>query len=160
MTSWRDDASQQAQDDLDGLVGAALPFAEEMLDQRGEFFPYALALDEAGEARVVAGDPGGGEQPASLDVLATLIEGLRLEKDSLRAVALVSDVRLPESDAVRVELEHREGHALAVFLPYKKKRMRRGVEVLGHDCGSKRAAGVGIAAGLGLAIAAICIASR
>jgi hypothetical protein len=43
-------------------------------------------------------------------------------------VALVSDVRLSDTDAVRVELEHREGQALAVFLPYKKKRMRRGVE--------------------------------
>ena len=128
MTSWRDDASQQAQDDLDGLVGAALPFAEQMLDQHGEFFPYAVALDVSGEARTVAADPGGGEQPASLDVLATLTEGLRAERDGLRAVALVSDVRLSDSDAIRVELEHREGQALAVFLPYKKKRMRRGVE--------------------------------
>lgn len=128
MTSWRDGASQQAQDDLDGLVGVALPFAEQMLDEHGEFFPYAVALDESGDARMVAADPGGGEQPASLDVLATLIGGLRAERDGLRAVALVSDVRLSDSDAVRVELEHREGQAMAVFLPYKKKRMRRGVE--------------------------------
>ena len=128
MTSWRDDASQQAQDDLDGLVGAALPFAEQMLDQHGEFFPYAVALDHAGEARMVGADPGGGEQPASADVLATLTEGLREQRDGLRAVALVSDVRLSDSDAVRVELEHREGQALAVFLPYKRKRLRRGIE--------------------------------
>jgi len=128
MTSWRDGASQQAQDDLDGLVGAALPFAEQMLDQHGEFFPYAVALDEVGEARMVAADPDSGEQPASLDVIATLVEGLQGERETLRAVAIVSDVRLTESDAVRVELEHREGHALAVYLPYKKKRMRRGVE--------------------------------
>jgi len=47
---------------------------------------------------------------------------------SLRAIALVTDVRLAESDAVRVELEHREGRALAVFLPYRKKRVRRGIE--------------------------------
>jgi hypothetical protein len=128
VTSWRDGASQQAQDDLDGLVGRALPFAEQMLDQHGELFPYAVALSDAGEARMVAADPDGGEQPASVDVLATLIDGLRAERDALRAVALVSDVRLTESDAVRVELEHREGQALAVYLPYKKKRVRRGVE--------------------------------
>jgi hypothetical protein len=75
MTSWRDDASQQAQDDLDGLVGAALPFAEQMLDQHGELFPYAVALDEAGEPRMVAADPGTGEQPASVDVLRVLAKG-------------------------------------------------------------------------------------
>jgi hypothetical protein len=37
-------------------------------------------------------------------------------------------VRLPDSEAVLVELEHREGPAIAVLLPYKKKRFGRGVE--------------------------------
>lgn len=40
----------------------------------------------------------------------------------------MSDVRLPESDAVRVELEHSEGPSMAVVLPYRKKRLRKGVE--------------------------------
>lgn len=135
MTSWREDASQQAQDDLDGLVGAALPFAEQMLDQHGELLPYAVALDEAGEARMIAADPGRGEQPAIVDVLGMLTEGLRAQRDGLRAVALVSDVRLSDSDAVRVELEHREGQALAVFLPYRRKRIRRGVEYFDMTAG-------------------------
>jgi len=128
VTSWRDSATPEAQDDLDGLVNAALPFATQLLEEHGEFFPYGVALDASGEARMVAGDPGQGEQPASLDVLATLVSGLRDQRDSLRAVALVSDVRLADSDAVRVELEHRDGHAMAVLLPYKKKRLRRGMD--------------------------------
>jgi hypothetical protein len=37
-------------------------------------------------------------------------------------------VQLPDSDAVRVELEHRDGQAMAVLLPYKKKRFGRGVD--------------------------------
>lgn len=128
MTSWRDSATRQAQDDLDGLLDVALPFAQQMLDQHGEFFPYGVALDEAGEARMVAGDPQLGDRPASTDVLSTLVEALRTERDSFRAVALVSDVRLGRSDSVRVQLEHRDGHAISVFLPYKKKRRGRGVE--------------------------------
>jgi hypothetical protein len=128
VTSWRDAATADAQNDLDGLVNAALPFATQMLESHGEFFPFGVALDGSGATRMVAGDPGHGEQPASADVLSTLVAGLRNQRDDLRAVALVSDVRLGDSDAVRVELEHREGQAMAVFLPYKQKHLRRGVE--------------------------------
>jgi hypothetical protein len=42
--------------------------------------------------------------------------------------ALVSDVRLAESDAILVELEHREGAVMAVFLPYTRSRMRKRIE--------------------------------
>jgi hypothetical protein len=135
MVSWRDSASQQVQDDLDGLVNAALPLATQRLDEHGEFFPFGVALNDAGEARVVAGDPGQGERPPSAAVLATIVEGLRGERDAMRAVALVADVRLADGDAVRVELEHREGQAIAVLLPYKKKRFGRGIEYGGLTAG-------------------------
>jgi hypothetical protein len=29
---------------------------------------------------------------------------------------------------VRVELEHRDGHAICVLLPYGKQRLRRGID--------------------------------
>lgn len=128
MSSWRDNASQQAQRDLDDLLNIALPFAQQMLDKHGEFFPYATVLEQNGSPKMVAADPGTGEQPDSTDVLALLLDGVRADRDGIRAAALVSDVRLSDTDAVRVELEHREGHALSVFLPYKPKRLRRGVD--------------------------------
>ena len=41
----------------------------------------------------------------------------------------VCDVRLESgSDAVRVDLEHRDGHALQLVTPYRLKRLGRGVE--------------------------------
>lgn len=128
MTSWRDTASQQAQDDLDRLLDESLPFAQEMLEKHGEFFPYALAMSTTGEISHMAGDPGDGEQPASVAVLEVLTEGLRAARETNRAAALVSDVRLADSDALRVELEHKEGQAIVVLLPYRKKRLRRGVD--------------------------------
>lgn len=127
MTSWRDSASQQAQADLDGLLNITLPFAQQMLAKRGEFYPFGATVTAGGETHLLAGDAGQ-EHPASADVLSLLVNRLRQERGSLRAVALCSDVRLPDSDAVRVELEHEDGHAMAVLMPYHKKRFGRGVE--------------------------------
>jgi hypothetical protein len=126
MMSWREGASQAAQDDLDLLLDKALPFAVQMLEAKREFYPYAAALETGGEIRMIAADTGD-EHPESADVLRSLVSGMRAERDELRAIALVSDVRRPDSDAVRVELEHREGLAIAVFLPYTR-RWRRGLE--------------------------------
>jgi hypothetical protein len=128
MTSWRDGTSPETQDDLDGLLDAALPFAQQQIETHGEFFPYGVALDSDGTLGMLAGDPDGSEQPASLDVLAVLFDGLRSQRDQLRAIAVVSDVRLADSDAIRVELEHREGPAMAVFLPYRRSPILEGFE--------------------------------
>jgi hypothetical protein len=128
MSSWRDSASQQAQDELDGLLNATMPLAKQMLEKQGEFYPFGVALSADGETRLWAGDSGQGEHPASRDVLSLVVDGLRSSRADLRAVARCFGVRLADSDAVRIDLEHREGHALAVLMPYKKKRLGRGVE--------------------------------
>jgi hypothetical protein len=128
MTSWRDGATQQSQGDLDGLLGATLPFAQQMLAKAGEFYPFATAVTVDGETQMFAADPAQGEHPASGDVRASLLDGMRHAREKLRAIAVCLDVRLPDSDAIRVELEHRDGHAMAVLLPYKKKRLGRGFD--------------------------------
>lgn len=128
MTSWRDSASQRAQDDLDGLLNVTLPFAQQILAGRSEFYPFGATVTVSGETRLLACDPGQGEHPASAEVLSTLLEGLRQGRADLRAVAICSNVRLADSDAVRVELEHRDGQAMAILMPYKTKRLGGGVE--------------------------------
>lgn len=128
MASWRDTASQQAQDDLDGLLNSALPFARQMLDKNGEFFPFAAAVDVHSDTRMIMGDPDLGERPPSAEVIATILQDLQRTREEFRAVARVADVRIANSDAVRVELEHREGPLMAVLLPYKKRRLRGGIE--------------------------------
>lgn len=127
MTSWRDSASQQAQADLDGLLTVTLPFAQQMLAKHGEFYPFGATVAAGGETRLLAGDLGQ-ERPASADVLSVLVERLRHERVDLRAVAVCSDVRLSDTAAIRVELEHRDGHAMTVLMPYKKRRLGRAVE--------------------------------
>jgi hypothetical protein len=128
MTSWRETTSQQAQEDLDALLELTLPFAQQQLAEHGEFFPFAAAVGADGAPRLIAADPGRGERPASTDVLDQLVGGLREQAGDIRAAALVADVRVGESDPARAELEHRDGQAICVLLPYKRRRLRRGVD--------------------------------
>ncbi|WP_116452639.1 hypothetical protein [Blastococcus litoris] len=126
MIDWRDSTPQPVQDDLDGLVGPALDTAEQLLNENGEFFPFSLTLTADGGLGFVHGDPGHGERPPSQAVLEVLYDGAGAERDSLRAVAFVADVRYEGSDAVRVELEHRDGGpALAVLAPYSLQGLIR-----------------------------------
>jgi hypothetical protein len=78
MTSWRDSASQQAQADLDGLLNITLPFAQQVLAKRGEFYPFAGTVTGGGETRLLAGGLGQG-YPAAGGILSLLAERLRQE---------------------------------------------------------------------------------
>jgi hypothetical protein len=114
--------SAQGQADMDAMLNAALPFAQQMLAERGEFYPYAFSMSAGGEIRMVSAYTGT-EKPASLDLLALIYEGLASRAVELRAAAIVSDVKLGSGDdAIRLEIEHREGAVLAVVLPYKQQR--------------------------------------
>ena len=126
MASWRDSTSQQAQDDLDGLLNAVLPFAEQSIARHGEMYPFGAAVTAAGELKMLAVDPGAGEHPASQDVLDGLYVRARQSQDEHRAVAFAADVKANGSDALRVELEHLEGTTL-VLLPYTRSRFKKTV---------------------------------
>lgn len=129
MTSWRDASSPEAQEQLDELLNVVLPFAQQELEKHGEFFPYAAAIGADGEPELIAARPaGGGERPASADVIDACLDALAAKRERIRAAAVVADVRTADGDAIRVELEHAEGQAIAVFVPYSKKRFGRGVD--------------------------------
>jgi hypothetical protein len=117
---WRDQVSPDAQDDVDGLLNAVLPFSEKMLADHGEFFPYGAAVSREGEMRMLSPWTGA-DRPPPDDLLDVLYEGVRAAASDTRAAAFVSDVRIGEldGDAVRVELEHREGVALVVLRPHR-----------------------------------------
>lgn len=138
MTSWRDSASQQTQDDLDGLLNDALPFAQQMLEKNGEFYPYGRALTLDGEG-IALGGWTGDDRPASQEVLSVLLDGVRHNTANVRAVALVADVRANGGDAIRVELEHREHVSITILLAFKKRRFGRGVEYGAMSAGSGEA---------------------
>lgn len=113
---------------LDGLFGLSIDAAVEMLTKRKEFYPFGFEA-AGGEAVMVGGEPGLGDRPESQAVLDVLYEGSRGRRDAVDAVAYACDVRLESgSDAVRVDLEHRDGHALQMVTPYRLKKFGRGLE--------------------------------
>jgi hypothetical protein len=123
VASWRDQASAGAQRHLDELLGVTLGFARGQLLEHGEFFPYGAAVTSAAQVEMVAPElTQSDEHPTSADVLAACVETLIARRAGIQAAAVVADVATPEGDAIRVDLEHAEGIALTVLLPYSLSR--------------------------------------
>jgi len=111
--------------DCESLLNAVLPFAQQMLDRHGEFYPYGGAMTTDGQITSVAAYDSR-EHAASTDVIefvkSAFVAGAREGK--YRATALVYDVRvtLPsdgkKSDAIAVSLNHRSDNSVTVLFPY------------------------------------------
>jgi hypothetical protein len=109
-------------------MNAALPLAEQMLQEHGEFFPYGAALKSIGGIASVAGYDGR-EQPPSNAIIRLLKEAFLQGANSgeYKATALVYDVKvtLPssgqKSDAIAVSLNHRDNYSVIVLFPYQVK---------------------------------------
>jgi hypothetical protein len=113
-------------DEIQELLNFLLPYAERMLNQHGEFYPYAAALDVDGELNAVGADLGD-DSPDVGELLVALHEGLRerAAEGAIRASGIAADVTLtdPDSgettDAVQVELDHADADAVDIFVPYE-----------------------------------------
>ncbi|GAB3925783.1 hypothetical protein GCM10029976_019540 [Kribbella albertanoniae] len=128
MDSWRDTASEEAQEALDDLFEAALELAEMQVAKQGGFNPFAVTVTAEGVASVEMTY----EEPDISRIFDVLWDGLRAQRDEVAAVAVVADVRIDEdgwTDGIRVEAEHREGIALEIVAPYRRRRLRRSVEL-------------------------------
>jgi hypothetical protein len=141
MPSWRASASPQAQADLDKLLNALLGFAQQQLADHGEFYPYGAAVRADGRTEMIAGQaPAGSEHPAAADIIASLLAQLASRQHEVRAAAIIADVRLPDDggDAIEVSLEHAEGQALRVVLPYARRRKGLVYGPITASAGSRR----------------------
>ena len=111
---------------LDDILDALLPFAHQLLDKHGEFFPFGAAMGRDGKISMVAGDTGT-EHPPSVEVTELIRAAMTRDRDKHVAVGLCYDVRFRTSaaaaptDAICVSLEHRDGMAVDVFEPYAKR---------------------------------------
>ncbi|GAA5064085.1 hypothetical protein [Nocardia callitridis] len=114
---WRATASQQVQDDLDGLLRDSVNAVARMLGTANSFNPFMLVIENSGgkSMRLAPNGFGGGQE--------SIIAALAAADDSalLRARVSVFDVTAAApvgGDAIKVVLEHRDGVALDVLVPY------------------------------------------
>ena len=119
MTSWRDETSDQAQDDLDDLLDLGLRTGQEQLEVAGEFYPFAVALDDAGGAGLVQPELPARKGVADVAEVHELCwQALAAEAGRCARSPWSTNVGGAGGDAVAVALEHRDGVAIEVFLPY------------------------------------------
>ena len=116
-----------AHPDLDQLLNALLPFAQQMLAKHGEFYPFGSSMALDGQIAAEAAYDGN-EQPPSQTLIEMLTQAFkqRAEAGHLRAAGICYDIRtIPpgqteKTDAICVSLEHQGGDAVDVCVPYKK----------------------------------------
>jgi hypothetical protein len=119
-------------EDIATLTGSLVPFAQQMLRRHGEFYPFAATMDKDGAVAQVAADIGS-ERPGSAEMIAFLQAALsaQAEQGALRACGICLNVgaRLPgyadKVDAICCQLEHADGGAVQVFVPFRKGFLRR-----------------------------------
>ena len=121
-TNWRDDASPEVQDDFDRLAETTIGAARNFLDRNGEFIPFPMVVKSDGELVLIGLDqPASPTAPASNEVISGIVTLFRERRDSIRALAIGADVTVPAeaTDAIEVRLEHRDGLAITLLVPYQ-----------------------------------------
>ena len=116
-----------AHPDLDNLMNALLPFAQQMLAKHGEFYPYGSIMTTSGEVVSQAASDGG-EHPASQPLIDFMTQAFRAQAavGEIRAAGICYDVRTiapgqtEKTDAICLDLEHQTGQCFSVYVPYKK----------------------------------------
>lgn len=118
MSSWRDQTSEEVQEDVDLLVGAALDVSENVLNDTGELRPFFIGVQTDGEKAM--GSIGNDAEASEL--VERLIRSLKHNRDKYRAVAIVKDVALREqgTDAIWVDICHSDGISMTCYLPYRR----------------------------------------
>ncbi len=108
------------------LLQAVMPLADKHLREHGEFYPFGATRSATGKITLVMASKDGSEHPLSAPIITLLRDGFRREAAAQKivATALVYDVRIvppgstQKTDAVAIELDHRDHFSGVMFVPY------------------------------------------
>ena len=117
-----------ATEEIDALLNAVLPLAQQMLGKYGEFYPLGASMNTQGEVGLVGVMPES-EFPQAQEIIDLLLAQL-LDDASNKlihgSVICFSGSAIPpgeteKRDAICAHLEHASGICVAAFLPYRKE---------------------------------------
>jgi len=120
--SWRNELSQNIKDDIDKLYNQSLDSAVYALSKnkrkKSGFPPYGMTLLGHGEIRIALVE----YFPKSADAVDFLIKSYQEHRDEYKAVSIIFHVKLENEDkGIYIFLEHIEGAAVSIIVPYKRK---------------------------------------
>ena len=115
-------------EELNKLLEALLPLAQQTLAESGEFFPFGATTSREGAISLVSGQTGE-EHPTSqalIDMIVGNFQKMAASKE-ISAAGLCFAVRVTPPgqsgmvDAICTRLEHADGEAIDVLLPYSRE---------------------------------------
>jgi hypothetical protein len=117
-----------AHPELDALFHTLLPFAQTMLREHGEFYPFGAIMTSSGDIQQIGAKIEGDDHPRSQPLIDLLTEAFQeqAKNGQLRAAGICCDVlTVPPGEhqkrnAVCCCLEHCSGETVNVFVPYVK----------------------------------------
>jgi hypothetical protein len=108
------------------LLNATMSYARLILRKYGELGPFGFAVDREGNVKRETLDiPRLPRDPSRLWKLLAEHMAQQAQRGHVEAVAMAANVSLPErskegySDAVVVNIEHQDGYAIEVTVPYR-----------------------------------------
>jgi len=122
----KEERAKSPKEETEEILNALMPFAKQMLEKHGEFFPFGGAMLIDGKITMV-GMYDGDERPPSQKVIDGLLEGFRAEakRGRYKAIGIAFDIRTvppgstKKTDAVAVRLDHVSGYSVQVAFPYR-----------------------------------------
>jgi hypothetical protein len=122
----------KAKADTERLLDSLLPFAEKMLQQHHEFFPFGGHMTPDGKI-ALDGAHEGTEHPPSQTLIDLLQRSFQqsARTQNLHSCAIVYDIRTvppgrtEKQDAIAAAVDHVSGYSVVVIYPYKFDRLKK-----------------------------------
>jgi hypothetical protein len=111
---------------MNELLGLCIPFAQQMIEQHGEFHPFGAAMSTEGRPQL-AGAAVDRELPDAPELIVLFNEAFqaRARAGEIRACAVCADVRIDDGrEAIRIDVEHRDAQPMLFLVPYRRRRLR------------------------------------